>query len=200
MKKRYKYFLIIINLLIFTFLAILFKTNNIANFDNKVYEIVSRYQNIYLTTFFKLITYLCSAYFITGITIIILLTLKKNRLNFKITLNLLICFFLNQLLKYIFKRERPVNINLIKENGYSFPSGHSMISLSFYGFFIYLISHKDYSKSKKIILCSLLSLLILSIGISRIYLGVHYASDVLAGFTISLAHLIFYTTYYKKIG
>ena len=200
MKKKYKYLLIVFNILIFTILAILFKTNNIANFDNKIYELVTRYQNTYLTIFFKLITFLCSVYFITGIIIIIILTLKKNKLNLKITLNVLLCFFLNQILKHIIKRERPFDINLVKENGYSFPSGHSMVSLSFYGFFIYLINHKDYSKLKKIILSLLVCLLILLIGISRIYLGVQYASDVIAGFAISAAHLILYTMYYKKLG
>ena len=89
MKKSHKYTLIIINLLIFTIIAILFKTNNIANFDNRVYELVTKHQNIYLTTFFKLITFFSSIYFYTGITIIIMLTLKKNRLNYKITLNIL---------------------------------------------------------------------------------------------------------------
>ena len=75
MRKKIKYFLIVFNLILFTIIAILLKTNNIANFDNRVYEIIASQQNIYLTYFFKFITFLCSVYFITGISIIILLTL-----------------------------------------------------------------------------------------------------------------------------
>ncbi len=200
MKKQYKYILIAINILIFLTIAILLKTNNIANFDNTVYKIITHYKNDYLTLFFKAITLLCNSYFIICFTIILLLTIKKNKLGLKITINIVICVLINQLMKHIFRRARPVNINLIKEKGFSFPSGHAMASLSFYGFFIYLINNNKYNKKTKIISSILLSTLILLIGISRIYLGVHYASDVLAGFALSLAHLITYSLYYKKIG
>ena len=123
---------------------------------------------------------------------------KKNALY--IGLNVLLCFLLNQTFKFIFARTRPIDINLIVENGYSFPSGHSMVSLAFYGFFIYIIAHKKMKKKKKIFYSSLLALLTLLIGISRIYLGVHYASDVIAGFALSMAYLIiFIIIFYKKM-
>jgi len=84
------------------------------------------------------------------------------------------------------------------KHGYSFPSGHSMISAAFYGFLIYLIYKKVKNKKLKITLIIVLSILIVSIGISRIYLGVHYTSDVLAGFTVSVSYLIIYTSIVKK--
>lgn len=84
------------------------------------------------------------------------------------------------------------------KHGYSFPSGHSMISAAFYGFLIYLIYKKVKNKKFKITLIIVLSILIVSIGISRIYLGVHYTSDVLAGFTVSVSYLIIYTSIVKK--
>ena len=68
-----------------------------------------------------------------------------------------------------------------------------MISMAFYGYIIYLIYKYVKNKYIKWISIVLLSILICSIGISRIYLGVHYTSDVLGGFLISLSYLIVYT-------
>ena len=89
-------------------------------------------------------------------------------------------------------RVRPVGIALIEQGGYSFPSGHSMMAFAFYGFIIYLINKSNMAKKKKIVITTLLSILILLIGVSRIYLGVHFASDVLGGFILSLIHLILF--------
>ena len=113
--------------------------------------------------------------------------------------NLVIITILNQLFKFIFERPRPTEYRIITETGYSFPSGHSMVSMAFYGFIIYLIYKKVNNKYIKWLVISILSLLIVSIGISRIYLGVHYTSDVLAGFLISISYLIIYIKYTKKI-
>jgi undecaprenyl-diphosphatase len=71
--------------------------------------------------------------------------------------------------------------------------------MDFYGYFIYLIYKYVKNKYLKWTAISLLSILICLIGISRIYLGVHYTSDVLAGFLISISYLICYITIAKKI-
>lgn len=99
---------------------------------------------------------------------------------------------LNQILKNIVQRPRPTEFRMIDESGYSFPSGHSMASAAFYGFLIYLVYKKVKNKKLKITIITLLSLLIILIGISRIYLGVHYTSDVLAGFFVSISYLTIY--------
>lgn len=83
--------------------------------------------------------------------------------------------------------------------GYSFPSGHSMVSMAFYGFLIYLIYNNIKNKYIKWILICSLSILIILIGISRIYLGVHYTSDVLAGFLLSISYLVIYTRIVKEV-
>jgi len=89
---------------------------------------------------------------------------------------------LNQLLKLLFQRQRPSLEHLVSVTGLSFPSGHAMVSYSFYGLIIYIVITTIKPKWIRGSLVAFLSLLILFIGISRIYLGVHYPSDVFAGF------------------
>ena len=80
---------------------------------------------------------------------------------------------------------------LVDVGGFSFPSGHSFVAISFYGFLIYLVAR--YCRGRyKYPLMLLLFLVIPCVGISRVYLGVHYSSDVLAGFSLGGAWLAFY--------
>jgi len=67
-----------------------------------------------------------------------------------------------------------------------------MVSASFYGLLIYLIYKSNYSKKTKIILITILIFLILTIGFSRVYLGVHYITDVMAGYSLSIIYLMVY--------
>ena len=99
----------------------------------------------------------------------------------------------NFTVKNIVCRPRPDELRLIEESGYSFPSGHSAVSLAFYGYIIYLIFKYCKNKFLKTILISFLTMMILSIGMSRIYLGVHYVTDVIGGYCFSLAYLVWYT-------
>lgn len=132
---------------------------------------------------------------IIAITISSILVIKKHKLmGFLVLLNLALSGGLNQVLKRIVQRPRPTEYRLIEERGYSFPSGHSMVSAAFYGFFIYLIFKNVKNKYIKWISIFSLSLLIILIGISRIYLGVHYTSDVMAGFVISISYLVIFTS------
>lgn len=110
-----------------------------------------------------------------------------------VTLNVAGATILNLILKELIQRPRPDGFRLISETGYSFPSGHSMVSMALFGIIIWLIWRYHKHDIFRILWCALFAVLILAIGISRIYLGVHYASDVLAGFCVSLMWLIFYT-------
>ncbi len=199
-RKHWKPIIFSLSILIFVVITKLLLEEQIHIFDDFVYNMISKLRCEPLTYFFKFMSFLCSTWFLIFTTIMIMAFAKNRKNGFYIGLNVLICFLLNQTFKMIFTRTRPVDINLIVENGYSFPSGHSMVSLAFYGFFIYIIAHKRIKKKKKILYCLLLALLTLLIGISRIYLGVHYASDVLAGFALSMAYLIIYIKlFYKKM-
>ena len=113
-------------------------------------------------------------------------------------MNLVIITGLNQILKHILQRPRPTEFRIIEETGYSFPSGHSMVSMAFYGYLVYLIYKYVKNKYIKWISITLLSILICSIGVSRIYLGVHYTSDVLSGFLISISYLVIYISLINK--
>lgn len=88
---------------------------------------------------------------------------------------------------------------LVEESGYSFPSGHSFVSIAFYGFLIYLIINSKLKKQTKIVLSIVLASLILLIGISRIYLGVHYPSDVTAGFIGGAIYLMIFIEIVKVV-
>ena len=100
---------------------------------------------------------------------------------------------LNQVLKFIVQRPRPDGYRLAVESSYSFPSGHSMISMAFYGLLIWMIWKYERDDVMRHVWCCLIGLIIVMVGISRIYLGVHYASDVIAGFCVSLIWLVFFT-------
>ena len=148
-----------------------------------------KYKNDLLTNFMKIITIFGSAYVIVPCCIILLFALKNKKNKILMMSNLVIITLLNQLLKCVFRRLRPIN-GIISESGYSFPSGHSMVSMAFYGFLIYLL-YKSNFKYKNIFI-GLLIVLILLIGISRIYLGVHYPTDVFGGFLLSISYLLLF--------
>ena len=159
------------------------------------YELVNRYLiSDFATPIAVFITQFGSAMGLLVLATIASVLIRNEKIGVTIYLNLLCVGALNQLLKYIVQRPRPNEFRLINESGYSFPSGHSMASTAFYGFLIYLIYKKVKNKKLKIILITLLTLLIILIGISRIYLGVHYTTDVIAGFLVSISYLMIYTS------
>ena len=163
------------------------------------YKLISTFLiSDFATPIAKFITNFGGAIFLAVLTIILFILIKNKKIGVSIFSNLVIITVLNQLLKNILQRPRPTEYRIIEETGYSFPSGHSMISMAFYGYLIYLIYKYVKNKYVKWISMALLSLLICSIGISRIYLGVHYTSDVLGGFLISISYLVIYISAVNK--
>ncbi len=187
MKKRY--FLMGILLVVFILITTLVVTNNISSFDDNIYNMIFNLRNNLLDLFFKTIT-LCANTIPIICIVIILLLIVKDKYRYVLGITTITTLLSNQLIKHIIMRPRPDHLRLIKQNGYSYPSGHSMISIAVYGFLIYYVYHKVKNKALKIALIILLSLLIILIGISRIYVGVHYPSDVLGGYTLSLLIII----------
>ena len=200
LKKNYKYIILLICIIVlYAIIEDIFEKETIF-IDLFVYKlIVLSMRNNILTSVFRVITNLGGAYFLIIIAILCAIFIKNKKIAFAIPINLILSTMLNLMLKNIVERPRPIGYRLIDETGYSFPSGHSMISAAFYGLIIYFIWKNVKNTNLKYISCILLALLILLIGISRIYLGVHYASDVLGGFTISIAYLIIFTSTFKAI-
>ena len=163
--------------------------------DKLAYElIVVRLRNPILTTIMKLITSLSNTGIIIFLSIILIIyyyyIAKKKHISFIIVGNLLLTVLVNQTIKYIIRRERPIGYRLIEMTGYSFPSGHAMVSMTFYGLLIYIVNHSIKNKYLKYSLITLNVIIIILIGISRVYLGVHYLSDVITGYSISVVYLL----------
>ena len=198
-KKNLKWIVLFIALIGFLALAEDIFNKEIMNGDIIGYKIVSTFLiSDFATPIAKFITNLGGAIFLITLTIILFIVIKNKKIGLSIFSNLVIITVLNQLLKRILQRPRPTEFRIIEETGYSFPSGHSMVSMAFYGYLIYLIYRYVKNKYIKWISIAFLSVLICSIGVSRIYLGVHYTSDVLGGFLLSISYLVIYISAVNK--
>ncbi len=189
--KSFRYLLTIgLPITIFVFIMIAVINQNTNEFDNFVYQNVSELISFRLTEIMKFITFFGSqGFLITVALLLIVFFFKKEKCSFytsMIVINLMLAVVLNVAVKYVIQRSRPDILRLIDIGGYSFPSGHSMVSMSFFGFLIYLCCINLKTRWKYLIV-SLLSILIMLIGLSRIYLGVHFASDVIGGFCLGIA-------------
>ena len=197
--KNLKWIILFICLIGFCALAEDVFNKEIMNGDIVGYKIISTFLiSDFATPIAKFITNFGGAIFLVIATITLFIVIKNKKIGISILSNVAIVTVLNQLIKRILQRPRPTEYRIIEETGYSFPSGHSMISMAFYGYLIYLIYKYVKNKYIKWISIILLSLLICLIGISRIYLGVHYTSDVLGGFLISISYLIIYISAANK--
>lgn len=126
---------------------------------------------------------------VTVLTVLLLLFLKKWRTGLWYGLTVLIgAGILNGAIKEFYGRARPSQIEpLVEIGGYSFPSGHSMGSIIVYGGILFLVLRALRSKGLKIFFSLLVFLVILGIGFSRIYLGVHFPTDVIGGFSLGFS-------------
>ena len=198
-KKNFKWLVLFIALIGFLALAEDVFNKEIMNGDIIGYKIISTFLiSDFATPIAKFITNFGGAIFLITLTVILVILIKNKKIGLSIFSNLVIITVLNQLLKRILQRPRPTEFRIIEETGYSFPSGHSMVSMAFYGYLIYLIYKYVENKYVKWTSIVLLSILICTIGVSRIYLGVHYTSDVLGGFLVSISYLILFISTVNK--
>lgn len=201
-KLKIRHYISIFCILFFLIIAILVVKKDSLYIDRVGYEFVSSFISDFRTPFVKFITYLGGAQLVIplfAIVLIIFVFIGRKRDTLLLGLCLFFQTLLNYVLKHIFRRTRPSVLRLIKQGGYSFPSGHTMVSCAFYGYLMYIVYKNVKNKYLKWGIICFLSILVFLIGCSRIYLGVHYTSDVLAGFFISIAYLIIFIEITKKI-
>lgn len=195
-----KYFFPITLFLIFIVITIIMLTNNINSFDDNIYNLIISQRNNFLDNFFIFITKFANTNIVLCLIIVLLLKLDKENRTI-LGIETFIVVTLNIVIKNIIKRPRPSHLRLIIQRGYSYPSAHAMLSIAIYGFLIYYLNKKITNNYLKIAMTMILSILIISIGISRIYVGVHHPSDVLSGYILSLAiQIIIINKYRGKIN
>ena len=138
--KNTKWIILFICLIGFLALAEDVFNKEIMNGDIIGYKMVSTFLiSDFATPITKFITNLGGAIFLIGLTALLIILIKNKKIGLSIFTNLVIVTGLNQLLKRILQRPRPTEFRIVEETGYSFPSGHSMVSMAFYGYLIYLI-------------------------------------------------------------
>jgi membrane-associated phospholipid phosphatase len=173
--------------LLFIFLLFGMYYTTLTRFDVVIMHAVWEIRAEWLTPAILFITDLGSKHVsfpIMYILVIYFLIRKNPKLSLLVVFNLIGVREMNKWLKTVYNRSRPDELPLISESGLSFPSGHSMNSAAFIGFLGYLLWRYLRSKGEEAgyILVMTWGLIAL-IGFSRVYLGVHFPSDVLAGFT-----------------
>lgn len=166
--------------------------------DETIYNLIFKLLSTPTTFIMTFISHLGSATILILICIILYILLKDKKMALIIMLNLAIVYLLNVIIKMIIARPRPDILRLVYETGYSFPSGHAMVATGFYGFLIYIANKKIKNKALRKCITILLTLLIFLIGISRIYLGVHYATDIIGAFIIGIIYLVIFINILKK--
>ena len=196
-----------ITMLISVFILLMIGYDNIFQaFDLKIISCIQSLKNEYLTVFYKMITIIADTYQSAIITILIVafLYIKKHyREALFLAITMSACGIAMPLLKNIFSRERPDFYRLIEISGYSFPSGHTTSATTMY-LTLAIVVLSIMNKLNKYFIFSIAVIGIVIIGSSRIYLGVHYPTDVMAGIClgisiVSTVYILYYSNSSKEV-
>ncbi|WP_045519689.1 phosphatase PAP2 family protein [Neobacillus niacini] len=195
----------LIFLIAFSFVAFLIRADKIVDFDHTIISVVQSLESPFLTTIMEFFTVVGSTQVVVVLCILIIFFLYKV-LHHRKELILFIAVvagspLLNLLLKEFFQRARPDLHRLIEIGGYSFPSGHAMNAFTVYGILTFLLWRHIFNRSGRCLLLLFSSFIVFMIGVSRIYLGVHYPSDIIGGYFASgfwLATSIWFFQWYVE--
>lgn len=207
-RKPLSYTLATLGLLVFLFLAFMVKFNPEAlnGFDRTIQTAVRGDLPQTLTTFFTMVTVVgnTSTQAVIAIITVIFLAYRKHKQDaIFLAGNSLLAAFCIITIKNIFQRPRPSILHLVQADGYSFPSGHSMGTMLIIGSIIVILCGRVNQKGWRCLIAVALAALIFCVGLSRIYVGVHYPSDVLAGFSLgfgllNVTNVIYQNRIYKS--
>jgi undecaprenyl-diphosphatase len=191
-----------ISLMGFGVMAVLVSKQTIVHFDSTIISFVQSFEAPMLTPIMKFFTFIGGTIPIVVISLLVLFLLYKV-LKHRSELILFVAVIaganiLFASLKLLFHRERPDLHRLIEASNYSFPSGHATNAFALYGILTFLLWRHISNRQGRTILIILSVFMILAIGMSRIYLGVHYPSDVIAGYFISACWLTFAIWFYQR--
>jgi membrane-associated phospholipid phosphatase len=184
--------LFIISLSLFGFITHEVLWEKEAEFDEMAFNYLKTHTNDKVISFMSAVTFFGSSKFLfTAYVVLVIwyLIRKKRAKALDIATIGLAGYFILYLLKLVFRRTRPLNPLIDPLHNFGFPSGHASSSFIFFGLLIYLLWKESFSKTIKWCAAFILLLFALLVGISRIYLRLHYASDVLAGFCLGFAWL-----------
>lgn len=184
----------LVALYVFYKLSILLLTGQIEGFDERGYLLIRQYASPVVDDLMRGATFLGDTKFVIfpviGLFIYYALINPHKWDAIRILVVSIGCTLMNLVLKYLYGRERPMHEHMVEVTNLSFPSGHAMFSMAFYGAVIFLIIKTNPKPIIKITSIIVLMALILLIGISRVYLGVHYTSDIMAGFSAGYIWLV----------
>lgn len=187
LKKNYRRYLFLIPLVLFIADYLLIVNGWMKIIDQFVFESLRFFASDQLTEIFKIITNLGSFW---GILIVIFLVFLVNRKVSYICLGAsIIQTSLNRVIKAIVRRPRPNVDVFIRESNFSFPSGHAMAITCLYGLLIYYLYKSEIRYRKLLIVICVL--IIVLVSLSRVYLGVHYFSDIIGGILLSSSLVLY---------
>lgn len=172
-------------------------------FDREIYSLIEPHTNETTSRIMVIYSWIGGTRFMLPANILLIcycLFIRKDRWqSIKLGVIALSSVCVMHLLKLLFNRPRPLIPLLEPAHGLSFPSGHAMTSVTFFGLFIYLTINHVKNTFLKILLVVLLLSFIIIIGYSRVYLRVHYPSDVLAGYCMGTIWLVLCLWLLKRI-
>lgn len=201
MKKTQTIFLLILTLL-FLIMGIMVRGNNEGIlFDRFILDLIHENHNETLFSLMKIISFIGSGHFLVPVMTIIVayaIIKKKYYISKLLIASTLGSYVVNFILKFIFQRTRPLEYFLVEQGGLSYPSGHSMVTMTFYMTLAYIINRKIKEKHKKKWISLLAYLMIILMGISRLYLGVHWPTDVIGGYLIGYVYFKLSTILIKE--
>ncbi|QUW20543.1 phosphatase PAP2 family protein [Sporosarcina sp. Marseille-Q4063] len=194
--------------LLFGYFSTTIGDDSLSSFDTIMINAIQGLETPWLTAIMKFFTWIGSGYVVAPLTVIAAVLLvfvfkyRHQALLLVVVIGGTVAF--NHLLKLYFKRERPVFHRILDANGYSFPSGHTMMAFSLYVIIAYIAWRNVETRLGKVLLIVFATFMTVMIGTSRIYLGVHYPSDVAgglmaSGFLVTIAVTI-YSLYLRRFN